>query len=75
MQIQQKVKGKDCIDSSTTLNNIAGVYYSQGDYPNAIEFYQRCLEIQKNVKGKGCIDSAITLNNIGLVYDSQGDYS
>ncbi len=35
-----------CIDSATTLNNIAGVYDSLGDYPKAIEFYKLSLEIE-----------------------------
>ena len=50
------------------------MYDSQGNYSEAIKYYERCLEILEKVKGKGSIDTALTLNNIGMVYYSYGQY-
>ena len=32
---------------ATTYNKIGLVYYNQGDYNIALEYYFKCLEIQK----------------------------
>ena len=55
-----------------TLNNIGLVYDSWGQYPKALEYYERSLAITRklrDVKVEG-----VTLNNIGLVYKSWGQY-
>ncbi len=56
------------------MDNIGLVYYNKGDYPKALEYYERCLEIETKIKGKDSIDVAETLNNIGSVYYNKGDY-
>ena len=46
-----------------TLNNIGGVYNSWGQYPKALEYYEKSLAIRQklgDVKGEG-----VTLNYIG----------
>jgi len=46
LEIKEKAKGKDSIDSTSTLNNLASVYNYQKKYDKAIEYYSRCVEIQ-----------------------------
>ncbi|MEM6253880.1 MAG: CHAT domain-containing protein, partial [Cyanobacteria bacterium P01_D01_bin.156] len=56
-----------------SLNNIGSIYNSQGDYPQALDYYQQSLAIRQDIgdrRGEG-----IMLNNIGGIYDSQGDYA
>ena len=45
-----------------------------GDYPKALEWYQKALEIREKVLGKDHPSTGTTYNNIAGVYDSQGDY-
>jgi hypothetical protein len=58
----------------STLNGIGNVHNKQGNCPQALKYYTRCLEIKEKIKGKDSIDCAIALNNIGLFYDNQGNY-
>ena len=55
-------------------NNIAGVYQAQGDYPQALAFYQKDLVISEKVLGKEHPNTAATYNNIAGMYYAKGDY-
>ena len=68
MKIKTEIKGKDSIDVALTLENIGIVYWNQGNYPKALEYYESSLKIKTKIKGKDSIDFALTLGNIGLVY-------
>ncbi|MEE9215281.1 MAG: tetratricopeptide repeat protein [Thermodesulfobacteriota bacterium] len=57
---------------ATALNNIGLVYWYQGDYPLALQHFQKSLIIKEQLGDKAGIARA--LNNIGLVYWNQGDY-
>ena len=74
ISIREKVLGKEHQDTATSYNNIAGVYFSQGDYPKALEWYQKASAIIEKVLGKKHPDTATTYNNIAGVYFSQGHY-
>jgi len=56
------------------FNNIAGVYYRQGDYLRSHEWYHKALEIKEKVLGLNHPDTATTYNNIAGVHERQGDY-
>ena len=58
-----------------SYNNIGNVYYKQGDYAKAIEYYNKDLEISKKVLGENHPDVAITYNSLGNAYYSQSDYA
>jgi len=58
-----------------TYNNIALVYDNQGEYPKALEWFQKALAICEKVLGKEHPDTAMTYNNIAMVYNNQGDYT
>ncbi len=53
---------------------IGSVYNNKGDYPKALEYYERCLQIEIKINGKYSNDVVTTLNGIGSVYCNKGDY-
>ena len=38
-----------CVAAS--YSNMGGVFHSQGDYPKALEYYEKCLEIRLSTLG------------------------
>jgi len=53
--------------------NLMGVYSrNKGDYPKALEYYQRSLKINQEIEDKK--GSAPVISNIGNIYYNQGDY-
>jgi tetratricopeptide (TPR) repeat protein len=51
---------------------MGAIYKDQGDYPKALDYYQRILKIMEEKGAKWRI--ATSINNIGVIYDAQGDY-
>ena len=62
------------VEPANSFYNIGNVYYSQGQYERALEYYQKPLDIRIRVFGSDHLDVAKSYNNIGNVYDSQGKY-
>ena len=62
-------------EAATSYNNIGLVYYAQGNYAQALEFYNKALAIQLKVLGENHAATATSYNNIGLVYAAQGNYA
>jgi len=58
---------------SNAVNVIGIVYYNQGDYVKAIEYYTKSLKIKEELEDK--LGMAATFNNIGMVYYDQGNYA
>jgi len=56
------------------LNNLAGLYESQGKYSKAESLYEKSLAIYKQVFGEFNTDVATSLNNLAGLYESQGRY-
>ena len=56
------------------LHNLAYLYKDQGNYDEALKFYNMTLEIREKILGKDHPDTAITYNNIADVYHVQGNY-
>ena len=46
LELQERVKGKDSIETSLTLRNIGKIYSHQGNTNKALEYYYECLKIQ-----------------------------
>ncbi|MDJ1168402.1 tetratricopeptide repeat protein [Roseofilum sp. BLCC_M154] len=60
-------------DSLTSLGN---AYYAQGNYQQAIGYYQKCLEIQQQISdhsNPALSGIAKSYNNLGSAYAGQGD--
>ncbi len=55
---------------SSLFSNIAAIYYSQGDYSKASEFYFKALHTDEKLQYKPGISS--NLGNIGCIYKDQG---
>ncbi|MCL2532461.1 MAG: tetratricopeptide repeat protein [Oscillospiraceae bacterium] len=53
------------------LNNIAVVYKDQGNFDEALEYYQKALSIFETL-GKNRLVTAMTYNNTAVVYENQG---
>ena len=62
-------------DIAVSLNNLAGLYESQGRYEEVEPLYQRSLSIKEKALGKDHPSVAITLNNLALLYESQSRYT
>ncbi|WP_421658834.1 tetratricopeptide repeat protein [Leptothermofonsia sp. ETS-13] len=56
---------------ATVLNNLGGVYFSQGQYVDALKAYERALTAVK-ITGDAP-EQATTLSNIAFVYRTQAD--
>jgi tetratricopeptide (TPR) repeat protein len=56
---------------ASSLNSIGNIFFSQSDYPSALEFYFNSLKIQESIDYK--IGMANALSNIGMVYKRQGN--
>jgi len=57
-----------------TALGIQGIsFYVRSDYPQALDYYQRCLNIYEDISYKEGM--AKTLNNFGVIYSIQGDYA
>lgn len=59
---------------SYLYNNLAMVYFEQGDYGKAFEYYRRALVIREKVFGKSHPNTAGTYNNLAVFYDVAGEY-
>ncbi|MBF2090011.1 MAG: tetratricopeptide repeat protein [Synechococcales cyanobacterium K32_A2020_035] len=66
--------GKDHLDVTTSLNNLALLYDSMGRYGEAEPLYVRSLSIREQQLGADHLKVATSLNNLALLYDSMGRY-
>ena len=60
---------------ANSLNDLAVLYYSQGDYAKAEPLYRQTLDIQKQFLGEKHPNHASSLNNLALLHKTQGDYA
>ena len=60
------------LDLVASLNSLAGIYYSLGEYQKAIEFHQQSLAIDREIGDRG--GEGKSYNNLGNVYHSLGEY-
>ena len=57
-----------------SLNNLALLYWNQGNYDAAEPLYLRSLEIRETALGESHPDVAQSLNNLAELYRNQGNY-
>jgi tetratricopeptide (TPR) repeat protein len=62
-------------EKAPIYNQLGSVKYKQGEYQEAITFYEKALEIYKKTLPPNHPNLAMSYNNIGAVYESMGEYS
>ncbi|CAF0918045.1 unnamed protein product [Adineta steineri] len=62
-------------DKATYYNNLGSVRHKQGDYEQAIKYYEQGLGIFEKTLPPNHPSLATSYNNIGGVYDNMGEYS
>jgi len=63
------------VNVATSYNKIGTVYHKQGQYAEALEYWQKSLAIRIRVLGHDHVDVVALYNNIGSVYKAQGQYA
>ena len=71
----EKTYGPDHPNTATSLNNLAGLYDSQGASAKAEPLYLRALSIEEKALGPDHPDTATSLNNLASLYTNQGAYA
>ncbi len=61
-------------DTASSLNNLAALYESMGEYDRALPLYEASLEIRKSELGDRHPDTASSLNNLAELYRLMGEY-
>ena len=74
LQVAEQAGGPDHPDVAQSLNNLAELYQTQGQYAQAEPLYKRSLAIWKAL-GPDHPDVATSLNNLAVLYDTQGQYA
>jgi tetratricopeptide (TPR) repeat protein len=64
---------KDKVGIAWSLNNLANIYYFQGQISQALDYHNRALKIREESKDKNGI--AASLNNMAVIYETQGQIS
>ncbi|MBS9771827.1 MAG: tetratricopeptide repeat protein, partial [Trichodesmium erythraeum GBRTRLIN201] len=73
IQLYSRLLGKlDQYWDGICLTDLGNVYYSQGEYDKAMEYYQQHLQIARGIGDRSGEGRA--LGNLGVVYNSQGEY-
>ncbi|MDE5080310.1 MAG: tetratricopeptide repeat protein, partial [Trichodesmium sp. St18_bin1] len=73
IQLYSRLLGKlDQYWDGICLTHLGNVYYSQGEYDKAMEYYQQSLQIAREIGNRSGEGNA--LGNLGNVYNSQGKY-
>ena len=62
-------------DIATLYNNIGNVYYSQGNYSQALEYFQKELKIAEKEFGKELLNVAPLYKMIGYIYFELDNFS
>lgn len=69
--MESYVAAGDTLGVSISLNNIGLVYLRQGDYKNALEYWEKSLVLAQQINYNSGLGS--TYGNIGYMYMEQGD--
>ena len=74
ISLAEELYGTEHEKTAGSYNNIGLIYWIQGNYPEALNYFFRALEINKKVFGSYHSETATSYNNIGLVYWKHNDY-
>jgi tetratricopeptide (TPR) repeat protein len=79
-ELQQEKFGKELslIDSASTLNNLAGLHMTEGEYDQALKVYEEAIKIYRELDKENVpsykSSLALTLNNLGILYKVLNEY-
>ena len=73
--MEQAISDDDETSAAFLYHQLAGVKEDQGEYQEALEFHQKCLDICLKSLPPNHPNLATSYNNIGLVHDKMGEYS
>ena len=74
-QYARKHLGDTHPDTITSMNNLAGLYESQGQYGEAEPLFTKALQLCENVLGKEHPDTITSMSSLALLYQLQGRYA
>ena len=74
LELDSVLFGKEAAEIADCYNNIGRVYYSQGDYANALEYYKKSLDIRLSIFGECHPYTVDTVENIAVSYLKMKDY-
>ncbi len=72
--IRKSLLGLEHPDVAQSLNNLAALYHSQGNYSEAEKYFLESLELWKSIFGAEHFQIATNLNNLAEIYREQGKY-
>jgi len=72
--ISEEQLGENHLDTSFSLNSLAGLYQNKGRYDEAESLYLRALKIREEQLGENHPDTATSLNNLSGLYQNKGRY-
>jgi tetratricopeptide (TPR) repeat protein/CHAT domain-containing protein len=75
VRIRQKVLGSDNPLTAESLNNLAELYVTMGDYVKAEPLLQEAVRIRQKVLRSEDSATVRTLGNLGVLYRKMGDYT
>jgi tetratricopeptide (TPR) repeat protein len=71
---RERTNGPEHPDTATSLNDLARLYYSMGEFAKAESHLLRALAIRERAFGAHHPDTGTTLNDLALLYYSMGEY-
>jgi tetratricopeptide (TPR) repeat protein/3',5'-cyclic AMP phosphodiesterase CpdA len=69
-----KALGTNHLEAATTYNGMAGVYFDQGKYTEALEHYEKDITITREILGENHPDIVGPYNGKASVFCDQGNY-
>jgi CHAT domain-containing protein/Tfp pilus assembly protein PilF len=75
LEVNEKILGKDHLDTATCVNNLGILYSEMAHYIQAQSLFNRALEIREKALRPEHPDTAATLNSLGLLFVKIGDYT
>ena len=75
IKIYEEILGKQHPDYATRLNNLASIYFAQGDYARAEPLHVEAKQIREQVLGKQHPHYILSLNNLAVLHAAQGEYA
>ncbi len=69
MELRKRLLGEEHPDVASSLNNLAGLYKSQGKYTEAEPLYQQALELCEQVLGSNHPNTVTIRNNLAYLQE------